>query len=134
MVRAAIEKLWTKKEIPEISITDNGLYLFRFKDMTARDFFFWISKNLFPKGQNPTNIHTKTKRPKKKNEKRTAPPLNQRKRATARYKNKPDKIPTYGHNNHKYQSNNKTHVRAKPTKQPSINPTARGKQPTSTQH
>ena len=39
VVRAAIEKLWGKKEIPEISITDNGLYLFRFKDMTARD---WV--------------------------------------------------------------------------------------------
>ena len=39
VVRAAIEKLWGKKEIPEISITDNGLYLFRFRDMTARD---WV--------------------------------------------------------------------------------------------
>ena len=36
VVRATIEKLWGKKEIPEISITDNGLYLFRFRDMTAR--------------------------------------------------------------------------------------------------
>ena len=39
VVRAAIEKLWGKKEIPEISITDNGLYLFRFRDLTARD---WV--------------------------------------------------------------------------------------------
>ena len=39
VVRAAIEKLWGKKEILEISITDNGLYLFRFRDMTARD---WV--------------------------------------------------------------------------------------------
>ena len=39
VVRAAIEKLWAKKEIPEISITDNGLYLFRLRDMTTRD---WV--------------------------------------------------------------------------------------------
>ena len=39
VVRAAVEKLWGKREMPEISITDNGLYLFRFKDMAARD---WV--------------------------------------------------------------------------------------------
>ena len=43
-------------------------------------FFFWINKNLFPKGQSPTkNTHEVKKDPKKK-EKRTAPSLKQRKR------------------------------------------------------
>ena len=40
-------------------------------------FFFWISKNLLPKGQSPTNNQEQYKKPKatKKNEKRAAPPL-----------------------------------------------------------
>ena len=39
--------------------------------------FFWISKNLFPKGQSPTNNQEQYKKPKapRKDEKRIAPPL-----------------------------------------------------------
>ena len=40
VVRAAVDRLWWTREVPEISITDNGLFLFRFKDMAARD---WVS-------------------------------------------------------------------------------------------
>ena len=39
VVRVIVDKLWGKHEIPEISTTDNGLYLFKFKDMDARD---WV--------------------------------------------------------------------------------------------
>ena len=39
VVRAAVDRLWGKREMPEISITYNGLFLFRFKDMAARD---WV--------------------------------------------------------------------------------------------
>ena len=41
------------------------------------DFFFWIIKNLLPKGQSPTNNQDQYKKPQatRKNEKRTALPL-----------------------------------------------------------
>ena len=42
VVRATVDKLWGKHEMPEISTTDNGLYLFRFRDMVARD---WVMEN-----------------------------------------------------------------------------------------
>ena len=42
VVRSFVERLWGKHEIPEISITNNGLYIFRFKDRVARD---WVLEN-----------------------------------------------------------------------------------------
>ena len=42
VVRATVNKLWGKHEMPEISTTDNGLYLFRFRDMVSRD---WVMEN-----------------------------------------------------------------------------------------
>ena len=42
VVRSFVERLWGKHELPEISITDNGLYIFRFRDMVARD---WVLEN-----------------------------------------------------------------------------------------
>ena len=42
VVRSFVEQLWGKHEIPEISTTDNGLYIFRFKDLDARD---WVLEN-----------------------------------------------------------------------------------------
>ena len=42
VVRAVVDKLWGKHEMPEISTTDNGLYLFRFRDMDARD---WVMES-----------------------------------------------------------------------------------------
>ena len=66
-------------------------------------FFFWINKNLFPKGQSPTKNTHEVKKDPKKNEKRTAPPLKQRKRGIRPNKNTPDK--------HKPI----THIRVQPT-------------------
>ena len=37
VVRAKVDRLWGKHEMFEISTTDNGLYLFRFRDMDAWD-------------------------------------------------------------------------------------------------
>ena len=42
VVRSFVERLWGKHELPEISITDNGLYIFRFRDLVARD---WVLEN-----------------------------------------------------------------------------------------
>ena len=42
VVRSVVERLWGKHEIPEISTADNGLYIFRFRDMDARD---WVLEN-----------------------------------------------------------------------------------------
>ena len=42
VVRASVDKLWGKHEMPEISTTDNGMYLFRFRDMDARD---WVMES-----------------------------------------------------------------------------------------
>ena len=42
VVKFFVELLWGKHEIPEISTTDNGLYIFRFKDLDARD---WVLEN-----------------------------------------------------------------------------------------
>ena len=42
VVRSFVERLWGKHEIPEISITDNGLYIFRFRDLVARN---WVLDN-----------------------------------------------------------------------------------------
>ena len=42
VVRATVDKLWVKHEMLEISTTNNGLYLFRFKDMDARD---WVMES-----------------------------------------------------------------------------------------
>ena len=42
VVRATVDKLWGKHEMPEISTTDNGRYLFRFRDMDAQD---WVMEN-----------------------------------------------------------------------------------------
>ena len=37
MVRSLVNRLWGKKEMPDISTTENGLYFFRFRDPEARD-------------------------------------------------------------------------------------------------
>ena len=37
VVKSFVGRLWGKHKIPEISTTDNGLYIFRFKDLDARD-------------------------------------------------------------------------------------------------
>ena len=37
VVRLLVNKLWGKKEMPDISTTENGLYFFRFRDLDARD-------------------------------------------------------------------------------------------------
>ena len=42
VVKSFVGRLWGKHEIPEISTTDNGLYIFRFKDLDARD---WVLEN-----------------------------------------------------------------------------------------
>ena len=39
VVRSLVDKLWGKKEMPDISTTENGLYFFRFRDPDARD---WV--------------------------------------------------------------------------------------------
>ena len=64
----------------------NGIGTFLWHDFF---FFFWINKSLFPKGQSPTkNTYEVKKDPK--NEKRTAPPLKQRKRGISPIQNTPD--------------------------------------------
>ena len=42
VVSSLVERLWGKHEIPVISTTDNGLFIFRFKDLDARD---WVLEN-----------------------------------------------------------------------------------------
>ena len=42
VVRSLVDKLWGKKEMPEISTTENGLYFFRFRDFVARD---WVMES-----------------------------------------------------------------------------------------
>ena len=42
VVKILVERLWGKHEMPEISTTDNGLYIFRFMDRVARD---WVLEN-----------------------------------------------------------------------------------------
>ena len=42
VVKSFVERLWGKHEIPAISTTDNGWYIFRFRDMVARD---WVLDN-----------------------------------------------------------------------------------------
>ena len=39
VVRSLVNRLWGKREMPEISTTDNGLFFFRFRDPEARD---WV--------------------------------------------------------------------------------------------
>ena len=39
VVRSLVNRLWGKREMPEISTTDNGLFFFRFRDSEARD---WV--------------------------------------------------------------------------------------------
>ena len=39
VVRSLINRLWGKKEMPDISTTENGLFFFRFRDPEARD---WV--------------------------------------------------------------------------------------------
>ena len=39
MVRSLVNRLWGKREMPEISTTENGLFFFRFRDPEARD---WV--------------------------------------------------------------------------------------------
>ena len=92
-------------------------------------FFFWMNKNLFPKGQTPTKNTHEVKKTTKKNEKRTAPPLKQRKRGhqpeTKIHLINGSQSPTYGQNQHKQPNKPpapNTHIRALPTKQPSKTP------------
>ena len=42
VVRSLVNRLWGKKEIPDISITENGLFFFRFRDLEARD---WVMES-----------------------------------------------------------------------------------------
>ena len=42
VVKAKVDKLWGENEMFEISTTDNGLYLFRFRDMDAQD---WVMES-----------------------------------------------------------------------------------------
>ena len=42
VVRSLVDRLWGKHEMPEITTTDNGLYIFRFKDLDAQD---WVMEN-----------------------------------------------------------------------------------------
>ena len=42
VVKTLVERLWGKHEMPEISTTDNGLYIFWFMDDVARD---WVLEN-----------------------------------------------------------------------------------------
>ena len=39
VVRSLVNRLWGKREMPDISTTENGLFLFRFRDPEARD---WV--------------------------------------------------------------------------------------------
>ena len=39
VVRSLVNRLWGKREMPEISTTENGLFFFRFRDPEARD---WV--------------------------------------------------------------------------------------------
>ena len=39
VVRSLVNRLWGKREMPDISTTENGLYFFRFRDPEARD---WV--------------------------------------------------------------------------------------------
>ena len=39
VVRSLVNRLWGKREMPDISTTENGLFFFRFKDPEARD---WV--------------------------------------------------------------------------------------------
>ena len=39
VVRSLVNRLWIKKEMPDISTTENGLFFFRFRDPEARD---WV--------------------------------------------------------------------------------------------
>ena len=78
-------------------------------------FFFWIIKNLFPKGQNPTKENTRSQKAPRKDEKRTAPPLNQRKRGISPNTKTPDR------------QKPKAHIRAQPKQTNKQYPTARDK-------
>ena len=42
VVRSLVDKLWGKKEMPDISTIENGLYFFRFRDPDARD---WVTES-----------------------------------------------------------------------------------------
>ena len=42
VVRSLVNRLWGKKEIPDISTTENGLFFFRFRDLEARD---WVMES-----------------------------------------------------------------------------------------
>ena len=42
VVRSLVDKLWGKKEMLDISTTENGLYFFRFRDPDARD---WVMES-----------------------------------------------------------------------------------------
>ena len=59
VVRSLVNKLWGKKEMSDISTTENGLYFFRFRDLDARNWVMdlehgtWLGDLLFyvPGGQ-----------------------------------------------------------------------------------
>ena len=42
VVRSLVNRLWGKKEMPDISTTENGLFFFRLRDPEARD---WVMDN-----------------------------------------------------------------------------------------
>ena len=87
--------------------------------------FFWMNKNLFPKGQNPTkNTHEVKKTPKKRKTDSTSPKTEEKghQPETKIHLINGSQSPTYGHNQHKQPIKPpapNTHIRAQPTKQPS---------------
>ena len=42
VVKLVVDRLWGKHEMPEITTTDNGLYIFKFRDHAARD---WVMES-----------------------------------------------------------------------------------------
>ena len=76
-------------------------------------FFFWIIKNLFPKGQSPTKNTHEVKKDPKKNEKPTAPPLKQRKRGISPKQKTPDKQKPNTHIRAQTNTNNQSNQKIK---------------------
>ena len=98
-------------------------------------FFFWINKNLFPKGQSPTkNTHEVKKDPKKRKKDSTSPKTEEKghQPETKIHLINISQSPTYGFNQHKQPNKTEqqtqhphTGTTNKTTKQ---NPTAQGRQ------
>ena len=109
----------------------NGVMQLTFGNMTLEltiFFFFWMNKNLFPKGQTPTkNTHEVKKTTKKRKTDSTSPKTEEKghQPETKIHLINGSQSPTYGHNQHKQPNKPpapNTHIRAQPTKQPSKTP------------